>query len=351
MFALVSLDGQVAPYSIQLDRGNHVFPSFDHDSSVKESTALPPTCWICYDNVQTKDNLVVRECACRGEGGNGFVHIKCLVNLALSKVDGMNKMSLSHCQSVGFNPFSQCITCKAAFDPYSVSFAALTDSCYDLYGTNLKSFWNHLAITNKVALLKHNNDYTGAQKLLETELKRNKKLVATCIQLQKNIPDADTLMAMSAHRVFSYSMELITVHEKTKSLTEMKSALDDALQMVEHEMFDTPANRIRLLLHQAKCSYLCGDKDEALKHSEEAVSLSRALEGGKGDLQTALVTCANYNLHCGNTEVGIGQMSEALKILTRIFGDTDTAVISLKNHLEKIRAGEQKAIPDRMLPK
>ena len=77
--------------------------------------------------------------------------------------------------------------------------------------------------------------------------------------------------------------------------------------------------------------------------------LCRAHQNGVS-LQVVLVACGNYNLHNDNMEVGIGQ-SEALQILTRMFGHIDTAVLSLKNHLEKIRAGEQKTIPDRMLPK
>ena len=210
------------PYQIQLDKGNHIFAPFDDASCIKKSTVPPPTCWICFDDEQTKDNLIVRECACRGEG-NGFLHVKCLVNLALTKVDEMNKMSLSSQANATFVPWSQCITCKASFDSDSISFAALSEECYNMYRSNLKSIWNQLAISKKVSVLKHSKDYAGAQKLLEAELKRNQKLMVTCNQLRMNIPDADMLIATSLTRRFTYLMELIAVHERTNSLAEMKS--------------------------------------------------------------------------------------------------------------------------------
>ena len=309
----------------------------------------PPTCWICFDNEQTKDNLIVRECACRGEEGSGFVHIKCLVQNALTKVDRMDKMSLSSQVDAAYIPFSQCITCKASFDSDSLSFAALSDECYNMYGSKLKSIWNQLAITKKVTLLNQSKDYAGAQKLLENELKRNQKLMATCIQLQKNIPDAPLLIAFSVQRRFVYLMELIAVHEKTESLTEMKSALDDAFKMADDELFNTPSDRIPLLILQARHSYICGDKDEALKHAEKAVCLSRSDEVGEGELQAALLKCGNYNLHNGNLEVGAEQISEAVQILTRIYGRSDTTVLSLTKYLNKIRAGEIKTLPDGLI--
>jgi hypothetical protein len=167
-------------------------------------------------------------------------------------------------------------------------------------------------------------------------------------QLRMNIPDADMLIATSLTRRFSYLIELIAVHERTNSLAEMKSCIDDAFKMAEHEMFNTPYDRIRLLLLQARHSYLTGDNDSAVEHAEEALGLCRAKKVG-ASLQVVLVACANYNLHCDNMEVGVEQLSEAVQILTHIFGRSETTVISLNSHLKKIRAGEQKTLPDRML--
>eukprot|EP00956_Cyclotella_meneghiniana_P040067 scaffold185924_cov67-Cyclotella_meneghiniana.AAC.3 len=79
-------DSHAVPYQIQLDRGDFISAPMDDDTCIRRTKVPAPECWICFDNEQSESNLIVRECACRGEGG-GFVHVNCAVQLAISKVD------------------------------------------------------------------------------------------------------------------------------------------------------------------------------------------------------------------------------------------------------------------------
>ena len=92
----------------QLDTGSKTFAPDDCDKMVRKSYTPSPPCWICYDNNSEEGNPIVHECACRGEG-NGFVHIKCLIQLAKSKIDSLEDAMDDS------NPFVHCITCKQPF--------------------------------------------------------------------------------------------------------------------------------------------------------------------------------------------------------------------------------------------
>lgn len=76
------------PCDVRIDLGHHVFALVDSDEFVKNSRAPAPECWIRLDSKQSEDNIIVRECACRG--GAEFVHVDCIVKLAFSKMDSTN---------------------------------------------------------------------------------------------------------------------------------------------------------------------------------------------------------------------------------------------------------------------
>ena len=73
-------------YQVQLDTGQKIFVPVDSEDCIRKSSSALPLFWICFDDVQSDTNLIVRECACRGQN-NGFAHADCLVKLALTRLD------------------------------------------------------------------------------------------------------------------------------------------------------------------------------------------------------------------------------------------------------------------------
>ena len=98
-----------------------------HDATIRKSNTPAPTCWICYETEQSKSNIIVRECACRGES-NGYVHVDCLVKLAIAKADNKHQEGIDD-----ENPFTQCITCKQEFRKASLSYHYLAAGCFKAF--------------------------------------------------------------------------------------------------------------------------------------------------------------------------------------------------------------------------
>jgi len=152
--------GYMVPYQIQLDIGNLIYAPIDSEDCVRKSIVPAPDCWICFDNQQSADNLIVRECACKG-GQNGFVHVDCLVKLALSKID----FNIEPSGEDDSKPFTGCITCREDFDVGSHCGSALRKVCY--YATmdlDIDNTWNKMATTMMSELLVENKEYDEALK-------------------------------------------------------------------------------------------------------------------------------------------------------------------------------------------
>ena len=120
-------DDELMPYQVLLDDGNKIYAPDDADDTIRASKVSPPECFICYDNAMSADNLIVRDCACRGDDG-GFVHVDCLTRSAMTKVETMIR-SGQYDENTAH--FECCGTCKQPFGGGSPSSIALAEKCYE----------------------------------------------------------------------------------------------------------------------------------------------------------------------------------------------------------------------------
>jgi len=54
-----------APYQVRLDTGSLIYSNFDEDASIRKYDYPAPSCWICFEDEQTEENPIVRECPLR----------------------------------------------------------------------------------------------------------------------------------------------------------------------------------------------------------------------------------------------------------------------------------------------
>mmetsp|Transcript_32528 Transcript_32528/g.68395 ORF Transcript_32528/g.68395 Transcript_32528/m.68395 type:complete len:557 (-) Transcript_32528:149-1819(-) len=313
------------PYQIQIDTGNYIFAPADSDECVKKSTVPPPSCWICFDNEQSETNLILRECACRGEH-NGFVHIDCLVKLAISKVDKDREPE--------FCPFGMCITCNQPFKAGSHCYSALTEAFYHICGDDdIGSTWNKMATTMMSELLISNEDYDGATKLLQERI----ALIRSKIE-QGNIQGDD--VTCWTVDLSNFLLDLAQVYEITKSIEDLKEILDESLALIYIDEDGSSGKKSSVLLGLARHATLIDEKSVALEYIEEAITLHKEQTNFDCARKFDILHHAGHlNIECNNRERGIGQLSEALEIITTVYGHDHMQVCMLKEELRKIREG------------
>ena len=258
-------DGFTAPYQIKLDTGAFIFAPFDDDDTIRKNDTPAPTCWICYEAEQSRSNSIVRECACRGEA-NGYVHVDCLVKLAIAKADNKRQEGIDD-----ENPFTQCITCKQEFRKGSQSFHCLAVGCLKAFGgeADIGKPWNGLA-TSMAALAKHaEGDSEIAIKFLLQCMIVN-RLNDQSVQLSYR--EAFQLMLDHARLMYDVSF----VYEKKGELDTMKKVLDKSLSLIKKLEKGTPSRRkVNILSSLATHAYLVGDLNVAMERYEECISLTR----------------------------------------------------------------------------
>ena len=137
-------DDEPMPYQVLLDKGNKIYAPRDEDDVIRASKVSPPECFICYDNSMSADNLIVRDCACRGDDG-GFVHIDCLTRSAMTKVETMIRSGRDDENSAHF---VCCGTCQQPFEGGSPSSIALAEKCYEMFkdDEDENPFWHSFSI-------------------------------------------------------------------------------------------------------------------------------------------------------------------------------------------------------------
>ncbi|KAL9178394.1 hypothetical protein ACHAXT_000041 [Thalassiosira profunda] len=271
-------DGHIVPYQIQLDVGAQIYAPADDDECIKRSDVPPPSCWICFDNEMSENNLIVRDCHCRGEE-NGFVHVKCLVKLAKSKVEEGDP------DSIGVNPFTKCITCKQRFTKPSLSGVALAKAYYEKYkGRDLSDVWNRSATAYLSQVMVENVQHDQASGLLKEKIVEIRSAIKRVIRA--NVDTSGWMEVLA-----TFLMCLADVYDDMGSLSEMKRVLDEA-QLIIDEQGLGDANKMRAKKLAASHAYNSGDTNAALGHLEEALAV--------------MANTRDYNdisllLSCGNT--------------------------------------------------
>ena len=312
------------PYQIQLDNGDRIYSPRDEDGYIRLSTVPAPDCWICFDNKQSESNIIIRDCACRGQG-NGFVHLDCLTKLAISKTEHLGCNTPIGANDV--NPFYECVTCKQQFDSSSCSRVALAEVCFAQHSSDhIGSWWNIEAIELMVESFIGNCDYEGAKKLLHTQMEK-----------VQDLQDSAELEAYLSNNIL---LQLANVYWELGQLDEMKDALDKIRDFREEN--GQSINTSQLLVNFAKLAHVVGDKQVALKYYEKSAPL---LVGDGNSYSSVLTSCAALNLELGDKDQCIDQLKTVLKINTTLYGKEHNLTPEIAHALRQVIEGSIVKLP------
>lgn len=316
------------PYQIQLDAGPLIYAPVDLEECIRQSSTLPPNCWICFDNELSNKNPIVRECACRGEE-NGFVHVNCLVQLAISKTE--NKKGIA---DDDINPFDHCITCKQPFNSNSGSHAALAKACYRIHSDDpIGSYWGPYSVKMMVKTFNARGGYNCSKKLLQDEI--------TFYRAGVEEGHKDLRVDLSL-----YLKDLADIHAETGSIVEMKLALDEAQALDEKILLEGGSiSKVNLHSGLGRHAHLTGDLSSALIHFNKCVRLLNDSEWpDEKSMCYCLIYCAVLELELGNKKRGVDQLSKALTIRTSVYGQDNNTNQKMTKELHKLRTGKIETI-------
>lgn len=180
-------------------------------------------------------------------------------------------------------------------------------------------------------MLIYNEEYDEAAKMLRERI----TLIRSKIENNPNNSDVAYWRVDLSNLLF-YSAEM---YHAMGSLEEMKAALDEALTLIE--ISRDKSKRHRLLNVTAKLAThaaLTSDKHAALLYSEEAIILAKETTGGHDSFRLGLIMfqCGKLNVACDDMRRGVGQMSEGVEILARLYGCDNRHVRLATEDIRKI---------------
>ncbi|EJK60959.1 hypothetical protein THAOC_18617 [Thalassiosira oceanica] len=326
----------VHPYQIQLDTPeqgqSHIMAPADSDGCIRKSTTPCPECFICCDTECDEDNLIVRECACKGDkDGLAKTKFKDLQKKYPDEDDPLHHNSVETNYDRA-NPFEQCLTCKANFSFGGHCHVALLKECISIYSEedDLDSCQTALkSIIKWCNVLIQEGKFEDAKVLLFQKLRVFRRFVRDAEN-----DGIDT-------RFFNETLvELLNclacAHEKTKMLVWMKSTLDEALSLsVNTEGFITSYQPMYMTKAElVRYTFLTGDIGCALAGAEALLLEARSTNA---HVREMLRLCAPLNSLSGDKERCLEQFAEAAKIEAGCWGEGSPHVQSTTWLINRIR--------------
>ena len=341
------VDHTEEPYWVILDEGGKAFAPRDTDDCIKRSDVDPPTCFICLENDQTEDNIIVRECACRGDINNGHVHIKCLVEFARINLD---------CK--GIEVFLSCNICKQYFKSGGICSKALKLELFRLHDSrSLDTATHMIAKLWKCHLFVEQKKYEYAKGILQGGIQYFRSRIEQYFQgmrSQRNgsetishatIYALDQSLGSQYYRLLVYYLkEQSRVHKITSCIDDMVKSLLEVLEIIEAIGKDSDIFTVTSYAHAkadlAKVATEAKEYDTAVVLLEDSVKAARERSDFNAEnLSDLLLECGYANLRVGNKNTGLEQMEEALKIQETVLGYHDCGVCETREAVELARTG------------
>jgi hypothetical protein len=337
-------DDEPMPYQVLLDKGNKIYAPRDEDDVIRASKVSPPECFICYDNSMSADNLIVRDCACRGDDG-GFVHIDCLTRSAMTKVETMIRSGRDDENTA---LFVCCGTCKQPFEGGSPSSIALAEKCYERFKDDEDEhpFWHSFSIMN-----------------LSTEMRWSRRLDEACALLEERSAKIYERMEILARR--GNADRVAKLEDELCNILLDLAGIDFERNISTGACITAVLNQARYLNEKTreygfscyncrKCNILqrfCSlawdneDLEKALTYAEQALSALQGdgehAEHAENTLTNCLNACGYLKTLVGNREEGVEMIQRAVSIDTRLYGELYPVTFARRQFLQSILNGEE----------
>lgn len=319
------------------------------------------SCGICLCDDRTKDNPIVRDCACRGTAG--YIHLQCLVDLAHSRANTMSD-EMASSRKIGnigstlggetMNPYEDCNTCKQSFAPGSRSRMALAMAVHQRYPhfpeltmknsreeavkLHVEAFWHKLGLQAVAAAKSCAGEHESSKEFMEKYVAairsehnaaRNMHLDVESSKMNKMPPASDLAYALC---------NLSIAYERCGDVDSVPALLDEAMQCIER-IDDNVAMKAGcsarvLSLRSRHVANVHENNDAALEYALEAIDIMRECNPDSLTLSDELWHAAIYRFELGDTKRGSQEAQESLKIREKICGRNDDIFMSRTSHLE-----------------
>lgn len=328
------------PYQVILDDGNKIFAPDDADHCIKSSDVPPPDCFICYDNIMSPNNLIVRDCGCRGDDG-GFVHIDCLTRSALVKVEGIIRSGKED-----YDPFTTCGTCKQLLPGGCPSSVALAKTCYERFKNSEDEhpYWHSFSIKNLSREFRADGEWDKACEILDKRaakiykrlefLAKGNGSTGRIAKLEDELCDILLqLVSVDIDRNISTGACNIAVLGQANYLNE---------KMREHEIGCYICRKCEILERYCFIAWDKEDLQKALVYAEEKLSLAQAhSEHSELTLSNSLYYCGCLKAATGNRKEGIDLIQKAVAIDTRLYGEMYPVTFARRSKLQSLLNWEE----------
>ena len=331
--------GEPMPYQVLLDEGNKIYAPDDVDDTIRASNVSPPECFICYDNSMSADNLIVRDCGCRGDNG-GFVHIDCLTRSAMTKVETMIRYGRDDENTAHF---TCCGTCKQSFGGGSPSAIALAKKCHERFKDDEDDnpFWHSWSIRNLSGHLGEDGRFDEACALLD-------KRAAQIYERMETRRGSTDRVAKLEDELCDILIELadIDIERNIPTGACITAVLNQAQYLNEktreYGFCCYSCRKCQILRSFCSLAQANEDLQKALAYAEKALSTVQGDgEHAEVTLSNCLYNCGRLKTLVGNRDEGVEMIQRAVSIDSRLYGEKYNITISRREFLQRVLNGEE----------